>query len=127
MASAAAQLLRFAVVGVLGLLADVAVLYGALALGAGPYAGRALSFLAAAHVTWRLNRRYTFTPTGAPWREWWRYLAAMGGGAVLNLGTYTLALSLLPAAPWAPAAAVAAGSLAGMTLNFASAKLLIFK
>jgi len=126
-ARAAGQLLRFAVIGALGLLADVAVLYGALALGAGPYAGRALSFVAAVLVTWRLNRRYTFAPTGSPWTEWWRYLGAMSGGALLNLAAYTLALWLLPAAPWVPAAAVALGSLAGMALNFVSAKFLVFK
>nr|WP_315215233.1 GtrA family protein [uncultured Duganella sp.] len=127
MARTAGELLRFAAIGVLGLVADVAVLYGALALGAGPYAGRAMSFLAAVLLTWRLNRRYTFTPTGSPWTEWWRYLGAMSGGALLNLGAYTLALWLLPAAPWVPAAAVCLGSLAGMTLNFVSAKFFVFK
>lgn len=121
------QLLGFAVVGVLGLAADMAVLYGALALGAGPYAGRLASFLAAVLVTWRLNRRYTFAATGSAWREWWRYLGAMTGGALLNLAAYTLTLWLLAPAPWVPAAGVAIGSLAGMTLNFLGAKFIVFK
>jgi putative flippase GtrA len=38
-----------------------------------------------------------------------------------------LALWLLPAAPWVPAAAVALGSLAGMALNFVGAKFRVFK
>ena len=42
------QLLRFGAVGIAGLAIDVAVLETALALGAGFYGGRALSFLAAA-------------------------------------------------------------------------------
>jgi putative flippase GtrA len=127
MRRAAGQLLRFAAIGVVGLLVDVAVLYCALALGSGPHPGRAVSFLAAVLVTWRLNRRYTFAPAGSPWTEWWRYLGAMSGGALLNLGAYMLALWLLPAAPWVPAAAVAIGSLAGMALNFVGAKFLVFK
>jgi putative flippase GtrA len=123
----ATQLLRFGVTGVIGAAVDVSVLYGALALGAGPYAGRLLSFLVAVCVTWRINRRYTFTPSGSPWSEWWHYLAAMTGGALLNLGAYTLTLALLSAAPWLPALGVAVGSLSGMLLNFASAKWLVFK
>ncbi|WP_295999825.1 GtrA family protein [Rugamonas sp.] len=123
----AGQLLRFGITGVVGLAADVAVLYAALALGAGPYAGRLLSFLAAVCVTWRINRRYTFTPSGSQWTEWWRYLAAMTGGAVLNLGAYTLTLALLPPAPWLPALGVAVGSLSGMLLNFIGAKWFVFK
>ncbi|MYN41595.1 GtrA family protein [Duganella sp. FT109W] len=121
------QLLRFVVIGAIGFGADVAVLYGALALGSGPYPGRLLSFLTAVWVTWRLNRRYTFAPTAAPWREWWRYLAAMSGGAALNLAAYWLTLWCLAPALWLPALGVAVGSLAGMLVNFLSAKLFVFK
>jgi putative flippase GtrA len=127
MAKAGAQFLRFAVTGVIGLVADVGALYTALALGAGPYAGRVLSFLVAVLVTWRINRRYTFAPSGSQWMEWWRYLGAMSGGALLNLGAYTLVLWLLPPAPWTPALGVAAGALAGMVVNFLSAKFFVFK
>jgi putative flippase GtrA len=136
MTRTAGQLLRFAVTGVVGLLVDVAVLYGVLALGCGPHLGRAMSFLSAVLVTWRLNRRYTFAPaarSGPPqppvslWTEWWRYLGAMTGGALLNLATYTLVLALLPPAPWLPALGVAIGSLAGMALNFVAAKFFVFK
>jgi len=127
------QLLRFAVSGVVGVLVDVAVLYCALALGSGPYLGRAASFLAAVLATWHINRRYTFAaatgsgPSASLWRQWWRYLAAMSGGALLNLAAYTLVLALLPPAPWLPALGVAVGSLAGMALNFAAAKFFVFK
>ncbi|NRR31180.1 GtrA family protein [Oxalobacteraceae bacterium] len=126
MARTATQFLRFAVAGIVGLLADITVLYGALFLHSGPYLGRLLSFLAAVWCTWRLNRRYAFVATASPWSEWWRYLMAMSVGALLNLGVYTVTLRLLPEALWLPALAVALGSLAGMLLNFLSAKRFVF-
>jgi putative flippase GtrA len=121
------QLGSFAVAGALGFLVDVAVLYGALALGAGWIAGRLLSFLAAAGFTWRFNRRFTFTPTDSPWREWWRYLASMALGMLINFIVYSAVLSLLPPAWWSPAFAVGCGSVAGLAVNFANAKLFVFK
>ncbi len=127
MHSASRQLGSFAVAGVLGFVVDVGVLYGAMALGAGWIAGRLLSFVAAAYSTWRFNRRFTFAATASPWREWWRYLASMTGGMLVNFLVYSLALSLLPAAWWTPGLAVACGSVAGMAVNFASAKLFVFK
>jgi putative flippase GtrA len=121
------QLVSFAIAGALGFLVDVAVLYAALALGAGRVGGRLLSFLAAATFTWRFNRRYTFAATASPWREWALYLASMAGGMLINLIAYTAVLALLPPAWWAPAFAVACGSAAGLVVNFASAKLFVFK
>lgn len=121
------QLGSFAVAGALGFLVDVAVLYAALALDAGWVVGRLLSFLAAAGFTWRFNRRFTFTPTASPWREWWRYLASMAAGMLINFLVYSAILSLLPAAWWSPAFAVGCGSAAGMVANFVNAKLFVFK
>lgn len=118
---------RFAATGALGMLVDMAVLYGALALGAGWVVGRLLSFLAAATFTWAANRRYTFAATGSPLREWARYLASMAGGIAVNFLVYGIVLSLLPAAWWAPGFAVACGSAAGLGVNFISAKFLVFK
>ena len=53
MAEGSRQLASFLVAGALGFLVDVAVLYAALALGAGWILGRLLSFLAAASFTWQ--------------------------------------------------------------------------
>ena len=127
MRDGARQLGRFAVAGALGFVVDVAVLYAAMALGAGWILGRMLSFLAAAGFTWAFNRRYTFAATDSPWREWCRYLASMAGGMLINFLVYSLALSLLPAAWWSPAFAVGCGSAVGMIANFASAKFFVFK
>ena len=121
------QFLRFAATGVAGLVADMGALYLALALGSGYYLGRLLSFLFAVWVTWSLNRRYTFAATDNPFREWLRYLTAMLGGGAINYATYTLVLHLLPPSAWAPAAGVAAGSLAGMLSNFVTAKRFVFR
>lgn len=123
----AGQFARFALIGALGFVVDVAVLYGALALGAGTVAGRLLSFLAAASFTWAVNRRYTFAATASLWREWARYLASMAGGMLVNLLTYAFVLWLLPAAWWTPGLAVACGSAAGLGVNFISAKLFVFR
>ena len=124
---------RFAFAGVAGLAVDVAVLYLALALGLGFYAGRVVSFLCAVLATWQINRRYTFAGAGVDagvvslWREWWLYLAAMMGGGLVNYAAYSAAIAFGPRAALWPMVAVAIGSLAGMAVNFASAKFFVFK
>ena len=133
------ELLRFGVAGLVGLAVDIAVLYAALYLGCGPLVGRVLSFLAAVVATYAINRRFTFGAAAAastlsPWQQWWRYLGAMAFGGAVNYGVYCLIVLLWPTSgalaslqAFAPMVAVACGSLAGMTLNFLSAKLLVFK
>lgn len=127
------ELLRFAAAGVVGLVVDVAVLYLALAAGLGFYAGRVLSFLSAVFVTWRINRRYTFRGAAgvSVWREWYSYLGMMLGGGVINYAVYSAAMPLgawllpSPLLPLLPLAGVAAGSLAGMVVNFFGARLVL--
>ncbi|MBT2333279.1 GtrA family protein [Variovorax paradoxus] len=122
------QFLSFAVVGVIGLVVDVAVLY-LLAPLLGWYGARVLSFLAAASATWALNRRYTFSARSsntAVLREYLGYLVTMLGGAVFNYGAYVLVLHWVTGA-WAPAAGVALGSCAGLAVNFLSARYLVFR
>ena len=123
------EVVLFGAAGVAGLGIDVGVLYLALALGAGPYAGRVLSFLCAVFVTWQVNRRYTFGAARrlSAWREWWAYLGAMLGGGAVNYAVYSALVAFGPRHPLLPLVAVAAGSLAGMGVNFAGAKLLVFR
>lgn len=124
------QFLAFCVVGTIGFVVDVAILY-ALAPWLGWFAGRVVSFLGAATTTWALNRAFTFSAQAASarysaWQQYWRYMVAMLGGALVNYLAYTLTL-LWSSAPWAPTLGVALGSVAGLVVNFASARKVAFR
>lgn len=123
------ELLRFAAAGILGLGVDIAVLYGAMALGMGWFSGRGVSFLAAVWATWQFNRHFTFAPAHglSPWQEWWRYLSAMLLGGAVNYAAYSGVVIALSGLPLLPMIAVAAGSLSGMLVNFLSAKYFVFR
>ena len=124
------QFVLFVAAGTLGFVVDAAVLYAALALGAGFYGGRVISFLAAAFTTWQVNRRFTFTDRGAAtplWREWFRYLYAMTFGALVNYFAYVMTLHALPMAWWVPLAGVAVGSVCGLFVNFVLARQWVFR
>ncbi|KQP13295.1 GtrA family protein [Pseudorhodoferax sp. Leaf267] len=123
---------RFCIVGALGFLVDVAVLY-ALALVLGWYGARVLSFLCAATFTWVLNRRHTFaagaaeaTSRAAVGREYLRYLLSMLGGGAVNYLAYSLVLQW-SASRQAPLLGVAVGSVAGLVVNYALARHVVFK
>jgi putative flippase GtrA len=122
------QFWRFAIAGAVGFLVDVAVLYALLALGLGYYSGRVFSFLAAAFTTWQINRRYAFSAQAGEdqLREWLRYLLAMLGGGAVNYASYALIVYAAPRERWIPLLAVAAGSIAGLSVNFLSARLWVF-
>jgi len=123
------QFFRFAIAGALGFVTDAGVLYGALKLGAGPYEGRLLSFLCAVYITWQFNRRFTFLggkPRSA-WREWCEYLGAMAFGGACNYAAYAAAITYIPLGKATPIVAVAIGSVAGMFVNFISAKKFVFR
>lgn len=123
------QLTRFLFAGGVGFLVDTGVLYLMLWLGLGYFAGRAISFLCAVWATWQLNRRYTFAASRAQsvWAEWTRYLAAMSMGGCVNYAAYSGVVSMLRPAPWLPVLAVASGSIAGLVVNFVTAKWWVFK
>ncbi len=134
------QFARFVVVGGVGFVVDAGVLLAAVRLaGADPLAGRAVSFLAAATATWLLNRAFTFAaPVGEPGRqpaasrslarEWLAYVSLMLGGFAVNYGTYWLSLRLAPPPPsnLLLTGAVAAGSVAGLVVNFATSRWLLY-
>jgi putative flippase GtrA len=127
--STLSQFLRFGIAGGIGFVVDVAVLYLAMAAGANFYLGRGISFLCAVFATWQVNRNFAFKPSGAlsAWQEWWRYLLAMLGGGVINYLCSAIAVALLPPGPLAPLIGVAIGSIAGMSVNFISSKLFVFR
>jgi putative flippase GtrA len=123
------QFLRFGIAGIIGFVVDVAVLYLAMAAGANFYLGRGISFLCAVFATWQVNRNFAFNTAGSlsAWQEWWRYLLAMLGGGIVNYVCSAVAVSLLPPGPLVPMLGVAIGSIAGMSINFVSSKLFVFR
>lgn len=122
-------LLFFSLAGAAGYLVDAALLL-LLAPLLGPYGGRLPSFLAAVLTTWLFNRHYTFRTSPRSGhslvREFSRYLMVCLGGGAVNLLAYSLLVYLfdLPQA-WLPLA-VAAGSIAGMGVNFTLSRRLVF-
>ena len=115
-----------------GYVVDIIVLYCAMALGLGARWGRVLSFLCAVLVTWILNRRFTFyreghnCNTNSMIRELLRYVCAMLVGGFFNLLIYDWIMQTWPMYSAIAAIAVAAGSFAGMLVNFGTSKWLVF-
>jgi putative flippase GtrA len=125
------RFLRFAIVGTLGFVVDAGVLALVLQSGlAGFHAGRCLSFLAAASFTWALNRRFTFADRaasrGSRGAQWARYVAAMSAGAAVNYAVYALVLAWAGYTALIAPFAVAAGSIAGLGVNFSAARWFVF-
>lgn len=128
-AALAQEFLRFGVVGGIGFVVDTAALYGALALGAGLYLGRAISYLTAATTTWALNRIWTFRGRGSgpAGQQWALFVVVNLGGFVLNYGTYAALVTYVPLVAAHPVLGVAAGSIAGMFSNFFLSRRLVFR
>lgn len=121
------QFLSFAAIGVVGFLVDSSVLYLGIELGLGLRWGRLVSYLVAVTATWALNRRFTF---GASRRrvvvEWARFSTTQLAGAAVNLGTYFALVATSGLVAHFPVLGVAAGSLAGLAVNFAVARAFVF-
>ncbi len=124
------QVAWFAAGGVLGFAVDAAIVH-ALVRWAGwnPYAARVLSFLAAASVTWAWNRTFTFAHRRhlRAAAEWTRWMAVMGGGAVLNYTVYALLVAMSDTVRHWPALGVAAGSAVAAVVNFCAARGVVFR
>lgn len=108
---------------------DAATLYVAMAAGFNHYSGRVVSYLVAATFTWAMNRRFTFRVQRghSRWREWLRFLAANSAGGMLNYAVYALLVMASAMVAKLPVIGVAAGSVAGLALNFCLSKRLVFR
>jgi putative flippase GtrA len=114
------RLIRFSLVGAAGFAVDAIVLV-ALAPLFGPYIGRLLSFLCAVLTTWLLNRQFTFADRSRPQRMHagvGLYLLSMAAGGLVNLGVYTILVRAFALSDMLLPLAVAAGSVAGLAVNF---------
>jgi putative flippase GtrA len=122
------RLVPFAVAGGLAFGVDAAILVMS-APYIGPFWGRALSFLAGVGTTWAINRNFTFKDRVAgvgKGEEFLRYLTAMVPGAGMNWLAYGIVASIVPHTSLGLTFAVAAGSLAGLGVNFIAADRLIY-
>ena len=126
------QFQRFLAVGALGFIVDFSVLYLAVnAAGLGPLAGRLVSFIVAATVTWKANRHFTFASTdavvpGAAARQWLRYLSTTAIGGAINIGVYQLWLAMTNHSNVNLFLAVVAGSAVALMVNFTLSKYVVF-
>lgn len=122
------QFLRFGVVGTAGFVVDTSVVYG-LRGAIGLIGAGLASYLVAATLTWALNRVWTFRGrgSGAAHRQWLRFLLANMAGFVLNRGTYVALVMLVALCARQPVLATAAGALAGMGVNFALSRAVVFR
>lgn len=122
-----AQFLRFGTVGAIGFVIDTAVVYS-LRGTLGLYGAGMVSYLVAASANWALNRAWTFrgNHAGPAHRQWMRFMAANLVGFVLNRGTYAILVTWVPLCAAQPVFAVAAGSVAGMFVNFALSRRVVF-
>jgi putative flippase GtrA len=124
------QFLRFGVVGTVGFVVDSAVLLGMMAAGLGPYGGRVISYLVAASTTFALNRAWTFrgarrdAPVAA---QWGRFVLLNLAGFAANYGTYAALVAGVPLVAAQPVLGVAAGSIAGMFINFGLSRRFVFR
>jgi putative flippase GtrA len=126
------EFLRFAVIGTVAFVIDTIVLYVMLWIGVGHYRGRVVSYLVALTFTWYGNRRITFATTRAHGAqaiaaEWVRYLMANLTGGLVNYAMYAWLVSAFPLVSANPVLGVAAGSIAGLSVNFTLSKLLVFR
>lgn len=127
------SIMRFAIIGALGMPVDWTVLQVMVHFFAtGPYWGRVISWLCAASFTWSGNRYFTFLDKRArgliaSLKEWGRFLAANAIGGLVNVGLYSVLVRFAPPPVNALTVALVLGVLAGLVFNFLLSKRLVFK
>ena len=125
-----AEILSFTLIGGAGFVVDTSVLYAALSLGFGLYAGRVISYLAAVTFTWAFNSRYTFKkrPTATSrFKQWQRFAVSQLSGAAINLGVYGGLVRMSRNCADHPVIGVAIGSLMGLMANYLAARRFVFR
>ena len=123
--------LRYLLVGGLGFLVDAGVLEFLVRMDVSVYAARAFSMTFAIGCTYLLHRHYTFTDSKAPKRteaQLAAFVACQLFAAAVNYGVFCLLLALLPQPPgfFARMFALCWGVGAGLAVNFALLRTLVF-
>jgi len=119
---------KFCVVGVVGFVANAASVE-VFSRITNLYIAGLLSWIAAATVTWFLNRIWTFSDRKHASRggQWLRFLAANSVGLCIYYVAYALSIYSIPWFSSYPTAAVAVGSLAGLAANFMLSSRAVFR
>ena len=126
----ATQFFKFGVVGTIGFCVDSGFVYTAhYAFGVGLILAGILSFFVAGSSNWFLNRLWTFrgASRGRIHYEWLRYLATNAAGFILNRGVYIALITTSQLCNLHPVLAVAAGSIAGLGVNFVMSRRIVFR
>lgn len=91
----AAQVARFAGVGVASAALDYAILHSLIGLGASPYLARLGSIVPVVTATWLANRRLTFRSQEPPsWAEYIHYFGISAAGLAINYCLYWAGLAI---------------------------------
>jgi putative flippase GtrA len=125
------EVMLFAVGGGIGFVVDAGIVQMLVSfVHFNPYAGRVISFLVAATVTWWWNRSHTFAARHSGHSlltEWLHWMALMSGGAAVNYAAFVACLLAIPSWHKWPVLAVAVGSAIAAAVNFVSARTLLFR
>ncbi len=121
------KFMAFAVTGGLGFLADFAMLAFLIhSAGSNPFSARVLSILFAMTLTWLVNRRFTFGPSGAAIvMEGARYGGVSLAASLVNYSVYVLTIAAIPGIP--PLAALIAGSAVAMAFSWTGYSRFVFR
>jgi putative flippase GtrA len=88
-----------------------------------------VSFLCAVTFTWAANRHLTFRSAapGRPLAQWLRFASLNALGGAINLGVYALLVARVASVARQPILGVAAGSVAGLLINFLLSRWFVFR
>jgi putative flippase GtrA len=120
----------FCIGGVIGFIVDAGVLQILVSGFAWDrFSARLISFLCAATATWIFNRTYTFrgSKRHSLLGEWARYIFAMSGGFACNFAAYSALVLAFDIDRHGLALAVAAGSVAGLGVNYLASRYWIYR
>lgn len=126
-----APFFRFGLVGAAGFVVNEAALWLFLSLlHMNRYSAQIPAFFVAVTFTWWGNRVLTFREHAAKSslvREWGKFVAANGLGAIANYALYVTLLRFAPYPANIPYIALGAGTLLGLIFNFTLSKRFVFR
>jgi len=124
------KFLRFSLIGGVGFLVDLGLMLALKPLlGLDALHARPVSVTVAVSVTWYLNRRLTFFESASARRvrEWLRYAAVNGIGALINVSVFYWLMLDIPAVKGHPVVALSAASAVALAFNFWGSKTVGFR